>query len=64
MLKTMKNAFAVKEIRQKILFTLGVLIVFRLGTYITVPGINAKALQSVASSGLISILNTYTNISS
>ena len=44
MLKTMKNAFAVKEIRQKILFTLGVLIVFRLGTYITVPGINAKLL--------------------
>lgn len=59
MLKTMKNAFAVKEIRNKILFTLGVLIVFRLGTYITVPGINAKALSSVASSGLISILNTF-----
>ncbi|KRN89822.1 preprotein translocase subunit SecY [Ligilactobacillus ceti] len=59
MLKTMKNAFAVKEIRKQILFTLGVLIVFRLGTYITVPGINAKALSSVASSGLISILNTF-----
>lgn len=55
----MKNAFTVKEIRNKILFTLGVLIVFRLGTYITVPGINAKALQSVVSSGLISILNTF-----
>jgi len=36
-----------------------VLIVFRLGTYITVPGINAKALQSVASSGLVSILDTF-----
>ena len=59
MLRTMKNAFAVKEIRQKILFTLGILIVFRIGTYITVPGINAKALSSVASSGLISILNTF-----
>ncbi|EJE99615.1 preprotein translocase subunit SecY [Liquorilactobacillus mali] len=59
MLKTMKNALAVKEIRNKILFTLGVLIVFRLGTYITVPGINAKALTSVASSGLVSILNTF-----
>ncbi|KRL04049.1 preprotein translocase subunit SecY [Liquorilactobacillus oeni] len=59
MLKTMKNALAVKEIRNKILFTLGVLIVFRLGTYITVPGINAKALSSVASSGLVSILNTF-----
>ena len=55
----MKNALAVKEIRNKILFTLGVLIVFRLGTYITVPGINAQALSSVASSGLISILNTF-----
>lgn len=59
MLKTMKNALADKEIRKKILFTLGVLIVFRLGTYITVPGINAKALASVASSGLISMLNTF-----
>ncbi len=59
MLKTLKYAFAVKEIRNKILFTLGVLVVFRLGTYITVPGINAKALNSVASSGLISILNTF-----
>ncbi|KRL00312.1 preprotein translocase subunit SecY [Liquorilactobacillus capillatus] len=59
MLKTMKNVLAVKDIREKILFTLGVLIVFRLGTYITVPGINAKALDSVASSGLISILNTF-----
>ena len=54
MLRTMKNAFKVKEIRNKILFTLGVL-----GTYITVPGINATALQNVASSGLISILNTF-----
>ncbi|HIZ95377.1 preprotein translocase subunit SecY [Ligilactobacillus pobuzihii] len=59
MLKTLRDALAVKEIRKKIFFTLGVLIVFRLGTYITVPGINAKALSSVASSGLISILNTF-----
>ncbi|MCK8607522.1 preprotein translocase subunit SecY [Apilactobacillus ozensis] len=59
MLSTMKNAFKVKDIRNKILFTLGVLIVFRLGAFITVPGINANALQSVASSGLVSILNTF-----
>ncbi len=59
MLSTIKNAFKVKDIRNKILFTLGVLIVYRLGSYITVPGINAKALQSVASSGLVGILNTF-----
>ncbi|WP_407659082.1 preprotein translocase subunit SecY [Lactiplantibacillus brownii] len=55
----MKDALKVKDIRNKILFTLGVLIVFRLGSYITVPGVNAQALQSVASSGLISMLNTF-----
>ena len=55
----MKNALKVKDIRNKLLFTLGVLIVFRLGSYITVPGVNAQALQSVASSGLISMLNTF-----
>ncbi|BDZ30385.1 preprotein translocase subunit SecY [Lactiplantibacillus sp. WILCCON 0030] len=59
MLTTMKDALKVKDIRNKILFTLGVLIVFRLGSYITVPGVNAQALQSVASSGLISMLNTF-----
>ena len=59
MLTTMKNALKVKDIRNKLLFTLGVLIVFRLGSYITVPGVNAQALQSVASSGLISMLNTF-----
>lgn len=59
MISTLRSAFKVKEIRNKILFTLGVLIIFRLGAYITVPGINAKALQSVASSGLVSILNTF-----
>lgn len=59
MLSTMKNAFKVKDIRNKIFFTLFVLVVFRIGSYITVPGVNAKALQSVASSGLVSILNMF-----
>ena len=36
------------ELRQRILFTLGALIVYRLGTYIPVPGINAAALSEMA----------------
>ncbi|WP_353989236.1 preprotein translocase subunit SecY [Pediococcus argentinicus] len=59
MLSTIKNALLVKDIRNKILFTLGVLIVFRLGAFITVPGVNAKALASISSSGLVGILNTF-----
>lgn len=59
MFTTMKNAFKVKDIRKKIMFTLFVLVVYRLGAFITVPGINAAALQEVASTGLASILNTF-----
>lgn len=59
MFTTIKKGLQVSEIRQKILFTLFVLIVYRLGAYITVPGINAAALQEVSSTGLASILNTF-----
>ena len=59
MFTTIKNGLKVSEIRKKILFALFVLIVYRLGAYITVPGINATALQEVASTGLASILNTF-----
>ncbi|WP_308215961.1 hypothetical protein, partial [Staphylococcus haemolyticus] len=41
MLSTLAKAFKVKDIRNKMLFTLFVLVIFRLGAYITVPGINA-----------------------
>lgn len=59
MFATIKNSFKVKEIRGKILFTLLVLIVYRLGSFITVPGVNAAALQEISSTGLASILNTF-----
>lgn len=59
MFTTVKNAFKVKEIRSKILFTLFVLIVYRLGASITVPGVNAAALAQIPSTGLASILNTF-----
>ncbi len=51
------------ELRQRILFTLGLLIVYRLGTYIPVPGIDGSALRDFveqASQGLGGILNMFT----
>jgi len=51
------------ELRQRIFFTLGLLIVYRLGTYIPVPGIDGTALREFveqASSGLGGILNMFT----
>ncbi|MER2179934.1 MAG: preprotein translocase subunit SecY [Carnobacterium inhibens] len=60
MIKLLIESFKTKEIRGRILFTLGILIVFRLGTHITVPGVNAAALQDLSSnSSLFSLLNTF-----
>ncbi|SDG18467.1 protein translocase subunit secY/sec61 alpha [Celeribacter baekdonensis] len=52
-----------KELRQRIFFTLGLLIVYRLGTYIPVPGIDGGALKSFmdqAASGIGGILSMFT----
>ncbi len=44
-LKGFTNCFKVPELRQKILFTLGMLAVYRLGCYVPTPGINGIALN-------------------
>jgi preprotein translocase subunit SecY len=51
------------ELRQRILFTLGLLVVYRVGTYIPVPGIDGEALRAFveqASQGLGGMLNMFT----
>ena len=45
--KLLKDAFKIKQVRSKILFTIFIILVFRIGTTITVPGINAKALSNL-----------------
>lgn len=40
MLTTLKNAFKIKEIRQRVLFTLGMLVIIRLASQLPVPGVN------------------------
>ena len=46
MLKTLRNAWAIKEIRNKILFTILILLVFRIGSVIPVPFIDVAALKA------------------
>jgi preprotein translocase subunit SecY len=51
------------ELRQRIFFTIGLLIVYRIGTYIPVPGIDAVALQQFmdeAASGIGGVLSMFT----
>lgn len=45
--KLLRDALKVKNVRSKIFFTIFILFVFRVGTHITVPGINAKSLENI-----------------
>ncbi len=59
MLKTFLNAFADKQVRTKILLTLLVLLVFRLGCYIPVPGLDASLIKDyVATNDFLQTLST------
>lgn len=58
MFSTLKNAFKDKEIRNKIYFTLFILLLYRIGANIIVPGVNAKAITQVAQTGLVPMLDT------
>src|SRR5579862_7254288 len=42
--ESFRNIFKIQELRQRLLFTAGLLIVVRLGSHITLPGIDAKIL--------------------
>ena len=46
MLTTLKNAFKIKELRNKILFTFAMLVVIRIGSQLPVPGVNGEYFQN------------------
>ena len=60
MLNTLINAFREKEIRKKMLMTLLMLLVFRLGCFIPVPGIAAASFQNLAQNDFFKIISTIT----
>ena len=62
MFKTIKNAFKTPDVRKRILYTLLLIVIFRLGCYITIPGVNSIALSEAMNSnngitGLIDIIS-------
>lgn len=51
MFKTFINIFKVPELRNKVLFTLFMLAIYRIGYHVPIPGINQEALQSASKNG-------------
>ena len=59
MFQTIKNAIKTPDVRRRLLYTLILIVIFRLGCYITVPGVNSVALADKlgAASGLSGLID-------
>ncbi len=59
MFQTIKNAIKTPDVRKRLLYTLLLIVIFRLGCYITVPGVNSVALGEAlgASNGLTGLID-------
>ncbi len=58
---TIKNIFSIEDLRIRILNTIGFLIIFRLGSYVVLPGIDPEILAQVGgeAQGIFGLLNTF-----
>ena len=60
MLTGLKNAFRVKDLRDKILFTIAMLVVYRIGAHVPVPGVPFQGMLGLfGDSGAMSLLNLF-----
>jgi len=57
--ETIRNIFSIEDLRVRILNTMGFLIVFRLGSFIVLPGIDPNLLGAGAQGGIFDLLNTF-----
>ena len=57
MIKLLKAAFKDKNIRSRIYFTIFILFIFRIGTHITVPGVNASRLNAISDMPFLNMLD-------
>ncbi|MBK7869236.1 MAG: preprotein translocase subunit SecY [Saprospiraceae bacterium] len=65
LITTLKNIWKIKELRNRILFTLGMLMVFRFGSYVVLPGVVPSVLEGAAqnrgnANDLLGLINVFT----
>ena len=61
-INTIKNIWSIKDLRDRILFTLGLILVYRIGSFVVIPGINPAdlgSLQSQTQDGVLGLLNMF-----
>ena len=62
LIEIIRNINKIEELRNRILFTLGIILVYRFGSYVVIPGVDPSMLsnlQNQTSSGLLGLLNMF-----
>jgi len=63
LIDTIKNIWNIEDLRNRILVTLGILAIYRLGSFVVIPGVDPSQLQALQDStadGLMGLLNMFT----
>lgn len=60
---TLRNIWTIEELRQRIILTLGLVLIYRLGSYVVLPGVNIDALNAASNSnqngGIVGLINMF-----
>ena len=62
LIETIRNIFKIEELRKRILFTILIILIYRFGSFVVIPGIDPNklaALQDSSQSGLLGLLNMF-----
>ena len=63
LIQTFPNIFKIEDLKKRILYTLGLLLIYRFGSFVVIPGINPNALSSLADqvsgTGLLGLLDIF-----
>ena len=62
LIQTLKNIWSIEDLRKRILYTLGLVLVYRIGSYVVLPGVDPSQLQGLqkqGSEGLMGLLNMF-----
>ena len=62
LIQTIQNIYKIDELRTRIFYTLGILLIYRLGSFVVLPGVDPSklgALQSQGKEGLLGLLNMF-----
>jgi len=54
---TIKNIFSIEELKNRILYTLAFLVIFRLGSYIVLPGLDTQMLSQGGAKGVLAMID-------